>query len=82
MTEDIGALRRRLRAGTLPDALLPPGRNVVLRLGGRNVTRDELRAEQAMQDHLRTVFDAVERIAQEHAEFFEQEPATLNQRIA
>ena len=45
MTEDIGALRRRLRAGTLPDALLPPGRDVVLRLGGRNVTRDELRAE-------------------------------------
>ena len=45
MTEDIGALRRRLRAGTLPDALLPPGRDVVLRLGGRNVTRDELRTE-------------------------------------
>ena len=45
MAEDIGALRRRLRAGTLPDALLPPGRDVVLRLGGRNVTRDELRTE-------------------------------------
>ena len=45
MTEDIGALRRRLRAGTLPDALLPPGADVVLRLGGRNVTRDELRTE-------------------------------------
>jgi DNA-binding GntR family transcriptional regulator len=44
--------------------------------------RDALRAEQAMQDHLRTVFDAVERIAREHAEFFEREPATLDQRIA
>jgi DNA-binding GntR family transcriptional regulator len=34
-------------------------------------------AEQAMQGHLRTVFDAVARIAEEHAEFFEQEPARV-----
>jgi DNA-binding GntR family transcriptional regulator len=34
-------------------------------------------AEQAMQAHLRTVFDAVERIAREHAEFFEQEPTRV-----
>jgi GntR family transcriptional regulator, rspAB operon transcriptional repressor len=31
-------------------------------------------AEQAMQTHLRTVFDAIARIAAAHAEFFEQEP--------
>jgi GntR family transcriptional regulator, rspAB operon transcriptional repressor len=43
---------------------------------------DPLGAEQAMQEHLRTVFDAVERIAQEHAEFFEQEPTTVTQDIA
>jgi len=42
---------------------------------------DALRAEQAMQDHLRTVFDAVERIAQEHPQFFEHEPTILNQGI-
>ena len=42
MTEDIGTLRRSLRSGTLPDALLKPGREVVLRSGRRTLTRDEL----------------------------------------
>ncbi|HKW73721.1 MAG TPA: AMP-binding protein [Candidatus Dormibacteraeota bacterium] len=45
MTENIGTLRTRLRSGTLPEELLKPGREVVLRAGGREVTRDELRAE-------------------------------------
>ena len=45
MTEDIGTLRRRLRSGTLPEELLKPGREVVLRSGSRTVTRDELGAE-------------------------------------
>jgi DNA-binding GntR family transcriptional regulator len=44
--------------------------------------KDQLAAEQAMQDHLRTVFDAVARIAEEHAQFFEQEPAALDRGIA
>ena len=44
MTEDIGTLRKRLRSGTLPQELLQPGRGVVLRSGGRAVSRDELRA--------------------------------------
>jgi len=43
---------------------------------------DPLDAEQSMQDHLRTVFDAVERIAREHAQFFEQERTALTQDIA
>ena len=43
MTEDIGTLRTRLRSGTLPEELLKPGREVVLRSGGHTVTRDELR---------------------------------------
>ena len=30
MTESIEVLRRRLRSGTLPEALLQPGRDVVL----------------------------------------------------
>lgn len=42
--EGIEALRRRLRSGTLPGALLKPGSEVVLRSGGRRMTRDELRA--------------------------------------
>jgi malonyl-CoA/methylmalonyl-CoA synthetase len=45
VTEDIEALRRRLRAGTLPEALLQPGREVVLRSGDRRLTRDELKSE-------------------------------------
>jgi malonyl-CoA/methylmalonyl-CoA synthetase len=42
LTEDIGALRTRLRSGTLPDALLRPGNEVVLRAGQRSITRTEL----------------------------------------
>ena len=34
--------------------------------------KDPIGAEQAMQAHLRTVFDAVKRIAHEHAQFFER----------
>ncbi|HKC19055.1 MAG TPA: AMP-binding protein [Candidatus Dormibacteraeota bacterium] len=41
MTED---LRRTLRSGTLPDALLKPGAQVVLRSGDRSLTRSELGA--------------------------------------
>jgi malonyl-CoA/methylmalonyl-CoA synthetase len=44
VTEDLGALRKRLRSGTLPEQLLKPGSEVVLRSGDRNVTRDELRS--------------------------------------
>ncbi|MBS0536563.1 MAG: GntR family transcriptional regulator [Proteobacteria bacterium] len=44
--------------------------------------KDPAGAEQAMQDHLRSVFDAVARIAEEHAQFFEQEPAALDRGIA
>ena len=36
-------LRRRLRDGILPEALLTPGGDVVLSAGGRSLTRDELR---------------------------------------
>ena len=45
MTEDIGALRQRLRGGTLPQELLKPGPEVVLRSGERKLTRDELRSQ-------------------------------------
>lgn len=44
--------------------------------------QDSMSAEQAMQDHLRTVFNAIERIAQEHAQFFEQEAVALNRGAA
>ncbi|HYU63918.1 MAG TPA: AMP-binding protein [Verrucomicrobiae bacterium] len=43
MTESLEELRRRLRSGTLPEELLKPGREVVLRSGDRVLTRDELR---------------------------------------
>ena len=43
MTESVEVLRRRLRSGTLPEALLQPGHDVVLRAGDRSITRDELR---------------------------------------
>jgi len=43
VTESIEVLRRRLRSGTLPEALLQPGRDIVLRAGDRSITRDELR---------------------------------------
>ncbi len=45
-------------------------------------SRDPSGAEQAMQQHLRTVFDAIVRIAQTHATFFEHEPSNLNREIA
>ena len=45
MTEGFEALRRRLRSGTLPEALLKDGRTVVLRSGDRQITRDQLRDE-------------------------------------
>jgi acyl-CoA synthetase (AMP-forming)/AMP-acid ligase II len=41
---EIEALRLRLRSGNLAEALLTPGRDVVLRSGGRHLTRDELRS--------------------------------------
>jgi malonyl-CoA/methylmalonyl-CoA synthetase len=42
---DLEALRRRLRSGILPEELLRPGPEVVLRSGDRKLTRDQLRAE-------------------------------------
>ena len=45
MTDDIAALRTRLRSGTLPEALLRSGREVVLRCGDKNLTRDQLRED-------------------------------------
>ena len=45
-SEELDALRRRLRAGTLGEELLKAGGDkVVLRAGERSITRDELRAE-------------------------------------
>ncbi|TMD37660.1 MAG: hypothetical protein E6I89_08480, partial [Chloroflexi bacterium] len=43
VTEDIGALQKRLRSGSLPHELLKPGHEVALRSGDRQLTRDELR---------------------------------------
>jgi malonyl-CoA/methylmalonyl-CoA synthetase len=43
-TTDIEGLRRRLRSGTLPEELLKPGTDVVLRAGERELARDDLRA--------------------------------------
>ena len=42
-SDDIEALRRRLRFGTRPTELLASGDDVVLRWQDRKVTRDELR---------------------------------------
>jgi GntR family transcriptional regulator, rspAB operon transcriptional repressor len=42
--------------------------------------RDAQGAEQAMQHHLRTVFGAIERLAADHAEFFEHEPSAASQQ--
>ncbi|HEY3084609.1 MAG TPA: AMP-binding protein, partial [Candidatus Dormibacteraeota bacterium] len=42
MTASIEELRRQLRSGTLPGELLRPGKEVVLRSGDREITRDEL----------------------------------------
>jgi DNA-binding GntR family transcriptional regulator len=44
--------------------------------------RDPSGAEQAMQEHLRTVFAAIARIAKKHSEFFEDESPGLKQDIA
>ena len=41
---DSEAVRRDLRVGTLPEELLRPGADVVLRSGDRSMTRDQLRA--------------------------------------
>jgi DNA-binding GntR family transcriptional regulator len=43
---------------------------------------DPVRAESAMQQHLRTAFAAIERIASAHAEFFEDEPVELDEKSA
>jgi DNA-binding GntR family transcriptional regulator len=43
---------------------------------------DPAGAEKAMQEHLRTVFNAIARIATAHAAFFEEEPPELKQDIA
>jgi GntR family transcriptional regulator, rspAB operon transcriptional repressor len=43
---------------------------------------DPAGAEMAMQEHLRTVFSAIARIATEHAAFFEEEPPEPKQDIA
>jgi malonyl-CoA/methylmalonyl-CoA synthetase len=45
LTESFKAIRRRLRSGILPVELLMGGAEMVLRAGGREITRDELRAE-------------------------------------
>ncbi|HXN92435.1 MAG TPA: AMP-binding protein [Candidatus Sulfotelmatobacter sp.] len=42
-TENVDRVRRRLRSGSLPDELLKPGRDAVLRSGDRCLTRDDLR---------------------------------------
>jgi len=44
-SDELEAVRRRLRAGTLAEELLKPGAGVVLRAGDREVTRDRLRDE-------------------------------------
>jgi DNA-binding GntR family transcriptional regulator len=43
---------------------------------------DPAGAEKAMQEHLRTVFSAIARIAAAHAEFFEEKPPEPKQDIA
>jgi hypothetical protein len=45
-----------------------------------NETRDAPGAEQSIQAHLCTVFDAIERITVAHVEFFEPEKALQPQR--
>jgi DNA-binding GntR family transcriptional regulator len=53
-------------------------RDIVACIGGH----DPKGAEQAMQEHLRTVFAAIARIATVHAAFFEDEQLDLKQDIA
>ena len=43
VTQDVERLRERLRSGTLPEQLLKPGREVVLRCGDQRLSRDEMR---------------------------------------
>jgi DNA-binding GntR family transcriptional regulator len=43
---------------------------------------DPAGAEKSMQEHLRTVFSAIARIATAHAAFFEEEPPEAKQDIA
>jgi malonyl-CoA/methylmalonyl-CoA synthetase len=45
VTASIEELRTQLRSGTLPRELLRPGSGIVLRVGDRSVTRDELRRD-------------------------------------
>ena len=47
MTQGIEALRQKLRQGTLPEELLKPGRDTVLRAGELTLTRDDLAARAA-----------------------------------
>jgi DNA-binding GntR family transcriptional regulator len=53
-------------------------RGIVAAIGAR----DPVRAEGAMQEHLRTAFAAIERIASAHAEFFEEETSELDEKSA
>jgi DNA-binding GntR family transcriptional regulator len=53
-------------------------REIVAAIAARNPAR----AESAMQEHLRTAFAAVERIASSHAEFFEEETSALDEKSA
>jgi DNA-binding GntR family transcriptional regulator len=43
---------------------------------------DPSKAESAMQQHLRTAFAAIARIASAHAEFFEEETPELDEKSA
>jgi DNA-binding GntR family transcriptional regulator len=49
---------------------------------GAIAAHDPARAESAMQQHLRTVFAAIERIASAHTEFFEEEAPKLAEKSA
>ena len=53
-------------------------RDIVAAIGAH----DSVRAEGTMQQHLRTVFAAIERIASAHAEFFEDDIPELDERSA
>ena len=53
-------------------------REIVAAIAAHDLTR----AESAMQQHLRTAFAAIERIASAHGEFFEEESPELNEKSA